>query len=347
MLAEQHGHSVARDLFRHAFELEPNAHPQAAAGFVEHALNELRDAALANANSSGSSNSSNTPSSTALEQTSAEHAAIRLPAEQAKQYALQAAVAAQRLVYTADGCGNAWAFNMLGVALEGQQLMASALDAFRRAHHLITAAPTSTTSRRPFVRQVQMNLARVLSRLGQHADAIAAYTEAAPQSFAELCGFALCQFSAGNLQESHQLYDRAAAVASNSEDAARCRIAQAIIGFTRSDLAAAKVNKNKKKFGIFVADSCVANGVENLEFERCRLHSANRQQLMNFLNPRFYFHTGYSVQVHERAAGDGPRGMHAMHVWHPDGRQPAGADGAGRARQDALCRQVLCCQRAV
>ncbi len=247
MLAEQHGHSVARDLFRHAFELEANAHPQAAAGFVEHALTELRDAALTNASSS----SSNTSPSTALEQASAEHAAIRLPAEQAKQYALQAAVAAQRLVYTADGCGNAWAFNMLGVALEGQQLLASALGAFRRALTLITVAPTPTASRRPFVRQVQMNRARVLSRLGQHAEAIAAYTEAAPQSFAELCGFALCQFSAGNLQESHQLYDRAAAVASNSEDAARCRIAQAIIGFTRSDLAAAKVNEIRTETRIF------------------------------------------------------------------------------------------------
>ncbi|KAL8583667.1 hypothetical protein ACOMHN_037390 [Nucella lapillus] len=179
LVAETVGHEEAMDLFRHTTQL--GIHMESGIGYGHWVVSTLLDVTRQD--------------SKAFQYCIHQMAAIPAAADALTRY-------------TEVKKEDARAFNMLGLLLEHQGLVLSALDAFRRATQLAEISDLTEDQRI----KIRLNLARLLSKNNRYSEAVSVY-ESCAQTFGDLCQWGLVLYKADRLQDSHGVYQKALAMA--------------------------------------------------------------------------------------------------------------------------------------
>ncbi|KAL3865870.1 hypothetical protein ACJMK2_043219 [Sinanodonta woodiana] len=214
IIAEIVGHDDAMDLFRHTTEL--GHHTEGAIGYAHWVCSLLQ------------------------EKTKHNTAMFRYAIEQMS--AIPAASDALSR-YLARVKTNPKAYNMHGLLLEHQNLYNNAAEAFERALYLLEKMEANNTTIKDLV-DVRYNYARVLMKLEQHVEAVIHFQAAIQIDIQprveDLCLLGLALYRAGHLEQSHQVYIKAAGMPQNDAQRSHVLTAIAMVIYKSGDVQGAK-----------------------------------------------------------------------------------------------------------
>ncbi|KAK3606262.1 hypothetical protein CHS0354_037938 [Potamilus streckersoni] len=214
IIAEIVGHDDAMDLFRHTTEL--GHHIEGAIGYAHWVCSLLQDKTKHNTEMFRY----------AIEQMSA------IPA---------ASDALSR--YLARVQTNPKAYNMHGLLLEHQKLYNNAAEAFKKAIDLLEKMEANSTTIKDLV-DVRYNYARVLVKLAQYIEAIIHFQAAMGHDIQprveDMCLMGLALYRTGHLEQSYQVYTKAADIAQNDAQRSHVLTAIAMVTYKSGDVHGAK-----------------------------------------------------------------------------------------------------------